>query len=215
MQFALKRVFDILFALFCSIFAIPLTLIAMLVIHICSPESPVIFKQKRVGYKNKQFTIYKLRTMTNEKDENGNLLSDELRLKTWGKIIRKLSIDELPQIINIFAWQMSFIGPRPLLPEEMQVMTAAEQAERQSVLPGITGWEAVNEEKSDSRREMAMFDLYYVRNFSIALDLKIFFLTAKKLFVADRSDDAHRAPKLKYEEIITENAKEEVYEQLV
>ena len=203
-----KRVFDILFALVVSIFAFPIIGIFMIVVKIASPESPVIFKQERIGYKGKPFKIHKLRSMTNERDENGELLPDEQRLKGWGKLIRKLSIDELTQIVHIFSGKMSWIGPRPLLPKEMLVMTEEEQKERQSVLPGITGWEAVNEDKSDNRRAMAEFDLFYARNWSIGLDIKIFFMTIAKLFKADRSDEAHRAPKLKEEEIISGSSKE-------
>lgn len=203
-----KRVFDILFALFVSIFAIPIIIVFMIVVKIASPESPVIFKQERIGYKGKHFKIHKLRSMTNERDENGMLLPDEQRLKPWGKLIRKLSIDELTQIIHIFSGKMSWIGPRPLLPKEMLVMTEEEQRVRQSVRPGITGWEAVNEEKSDNRRAMAEYDLYYARNWSVGFDIKIFFMTVMKLFKADRSDDAHRAPKLKEEEIISKLSEE-------
>ena len=201
----IKRCFDIIFALVTSIVAVPITLISMIVIKIASPESPVIFKQKRIGYKRRPFIMLKLRSMTNERDENGELLPDEERLKLWGKIIRKLSIDELPQILHILSGQMSWIGPRPLLPKEMLVMTDEEQEERQSVLPGITGWEAVNEEISDSRRRMAEFDLEYVRNWSLLFDIKIFFLTVAKLFRGDRSDDAHRAPKMTNEQIISQS----------
>ena len=196
MQKIVKRCFDFIFALICSVFAIPMSLITMLVIKICSPESPTVFKQERIGYIGKKFVLYKLRSMTNETDDEGNLLPDEFRLKSWGRIIRKCSLDELPQVFQILMGRMSWIGPRPLLPKEMLVMTKEEQQERQSMLPGITGWEAVNEDKSDDRRTMAEFDLYYVRNWNIGLDIKIFFLTVKKLLVADRSDDEHRAPKL-------------------
>jgi len=192
----IKRVIDLLLAVIVGLFAVPVILITMLVIKIASPESPVIFRQKRMGFQCHPFTILKLRTMTNECDADGNLLSDDQRLKPWGKIIRKLSLDELSQIFNIFSGQMSWIGPRPLLPREMLVMTEEEQRERQSVVPGITGWEAVNEDKSDNRRAMAEFDLFYARHWSLGFDLKIFFLTIKKLLGADRSDDAHRAPKL-------------------
>lgn len=198
----IKRLFDICFAIVVSIFGLPIIVVFMIVIKICSPESPVIFKQVRIGYKRKPFTILKLRTMTNECDEKGELLPDEERLKTWGKIIRRLSIDELIQIVHIFSGEMSWIGPRPLLPREMLVMTEEEQEIRQSVMPGITGWEAVNEEKSDNRRTMAEYDLYYARNWSIGFDAKIFFMTIAKLFKADRSDDKHRAPKLREEELI-------------
>lgn len=200
----IKRCFDLLFTIIVGIVVVPVVLLTMLVIKFLSPEDSPIFKQERVGYKGKHFTIIKLRTMTNERDEKGVLLPDEQRLRKWGKIIRKLSIDELSQIFNIFSGQMSWIGPRPLLPREMLVMTEEEQKERQSMRPGITGWEAVNEDKSDSRRKMAEFDLFYIRNWSLSLDFKIFFLTVKKLLGADRSDDAHRAPKLKEEELRTD-----------
>ena len=206
---AIKRLFDFVFAVIMGIAAIPVILITMAVIKTFSPEDPALFKQVRIGYNCKPFTIYKLRTMTNEKDGNGNLLPDEERLKKWGKVIRKLSIDELSQILNILTGQMSWIGPRPLLLREMLVMTEDEQRERQSVLPGITGWEAVNEDKSDSRREMAEFDLYYVRNWSLGLDIKIFFLTVKKILGANRPDDAHRAPKLNDKEFRTTEIVEE------
>lgn len=203
MQKILKRIFDICFAIFVSIFAFPIIAVFMIVVKVASPESPVIFKQERIGFKRKPFMICKLRSMTNERDAEGELLPDEQRLKSWGKIIRKLSVDELTQIVHIFSGKMSWIGPRPLLPREMLVMTEEEQEERQSVISGITGWEAVNEEKSNDRRTMAEFDLYYVRNWSLMFDAKIFFMTVAKLFKADRSDDEHRAPKLKEEEIIS------------
>lgn len=203
----LKRVFDFAFALITSVFAIPIMLLTMLVIKTKSPEAPTVFKQERIGYKGKHFIMWKLRSMTNDRDANGDLLPDEERLKTWGRIIRKLSIDELPQIIHILIGQMSWIGPRPLLPKEMLVMTESEQRERQSMLPGITGWEAVNEDKSDDRRTMAEFDLEYVRNWSIVFDLKIFYRTVKKLFTADRSDDSHRAPKMTDDQIVKEEKK--------
>ena len=204
MQKIIKRLFDFLFALLCSVFAIPIILVAMLVIHIKSPEAPTIFKQKRIGYKGKEFTIYKLRTMTDERDENGNLLPDEVRLKRWGEIMRTLNIDELVQIINILKMQMSWIGPRPLLPHEMAVMTLDEQKVRQSMLPGITGWEAINESKTDSREEMAKYDLYYVKHWSLWLDIKIFFKTVAVLFTKSRAEDSYRAPKVKENEIKTE-----------
>ncbi len=198
---ALKRSFDFSAAAFGAVLACPVILGAMAVIHLNSPEDPAIFRQTRVGFRGKEFTMYKLRTMTNEKDAEGNLLPDEIRMKSWGKAIRKLSIDELPQIINILRHEMSWIGPRPLLPHEMAVMTPEEQEERQSVLPGITGWEAVNEKYSDSRRRMAEFDLEYVRNRSLRFDIDILIKTALMIIGADRASDEFRAPKLKQEEI--------------
>ena len=116
-------------------------------------------------------------------------------------MIRKTNIDELTQIIHILAGQMSFIGPRPLLPKEMKVMSVKEQEKRQSMLPGIVGWESVNEGKSSSRIEMAQFDLYYIEHWSIALDMKIFFITIYDIFSFSRPDDSLRAPRLTEEEI--------------
>lgn len=195
-----KRLFDLLFGLLLGVIAIPILLIAMLFVFLVSPKSgSPIFKQERVGYKGKKFIMLKLRTMTNSKDDNGMFLPDEDRLKWWGRIIRKTNIDELTQIVHILIGQMSFIGPRPLLPKEMLVMTDREQEKRQSVKPGIVGWESVNEEKSSSRREMAQFDLYYVDNFSFKLDFKIFFMTIFRIF--KRPDDSLRAPKLDEKEI--------------
>ena len=204
MQRVIKSVFDFVFALVGIIFAGPVILLAMLIIHIKSPEAPAIFKQTRIGYKGKKFTIYKLRTMTDDRDENGDLLPDEYRLKRWGEVIRTLNIDELAQILNVLKFQMSWIGPRPLLPNEMSVMTIEEQKIRQSMLPGITGWEALNEGKTDSREEMAKYDLYYVNNWNLLFDIKIFFKTIALIFTKSRAEDSYRAPKLKENEIKTD-----------
>ena len=192
----IKYCFDFILALIVSILSFPIILIVLIIVKCKSPEAPAIFKQKRVGRNGKLFTIYKIRTMTNEKDENGELLSDELRLKRWGKVIRKINIDELPQAWNILKGEMSWIGPRPLLEKEMIVMSTEEQKLRQSVRPGITGWEAVNEEKSDSRKEMAQYDLNYVKKWSYWLDIKIFFKTVYIVLFGRRPSDEYRAPKL-------------------
>ena len=206
-QYLLKRLFDYVFSALLVICSSPFFLLAALTVKIVSPESPILFKQKRVGYRQKEMIIYKLRTMTNETDENGNLLPDEVRLKRWGKIIRKTNLDEIPQVLNVFKRQLSLIGPRPLLEKEMLVMNEEERALRQSVLPGITGWEAVNEGKSASRRQMAEFDLYYVRHWSIWMDIKIVFMTAFIVFGFLRPKDAVRAPSI--DEELAQREKEE------
>ena len=200
----IKRLFDILLALIVFIPSVFVISCGMLFVKIVSPESSPIFKQERVGYKNKKFTMYKLRSMTNERDINGNLLPDKVRLKKWGKIIRATNLDELFQIWNILKGEMSFIGPRPILPEEMKVMTLEEQEERQSMRPGITGWEAVHEGQSNTRREMAMFDLYYVRNWSLKLDWQVFYKTLAIVLGFQRPDDTVRAPKMTDDQIINE-----------
>lgn len=196
-----KRLFDLLLAIILLIPGMIVLLCGMLFVAIVSPDSSPIFKQVRVGYKGKHFTMYKLRSMTNERDSEGNLLPDEVRLKKWGKIIRKTNIDELFQIWNILIGQMSWIGPRPILPAEMLVMTEEEQRERQSMRPGITGWEAIHEGESENRRQMAEFDLYYVRNWSLGLDWQVFYRTVAIIFGMQRPDDSVRAPKIKEEEI--------------
>ena len=198
----LKRLFDLVLALILFIPASLVLLCGILFVKIVSPESSPIFKQERVGYKNKLFTLYKLRSMTNERDKNGELLPDELRLKKWGKIVRKTNMDELFQIWNILKGEMSFIGPRPILAKEMLVMTEAEQTERQSMRPGITGWEAVHEGESENRRQMAEFDLYYVRNWSLKLDWLVFFKTFAIVFGFQRPDDSVRAPKMTDDQIV-------------
>ncbi len=198
----IKRLFDLVLALILLIPAALVLLIGIIFVMAVSPGSSPVFKQVRIGYRWKQFTLYKLRSMTNERDENGELLSDEARLKKWGKIIRKTNIDELFQIWNILKGEMSFIGPRPILEKEMLVMTDDEQAERQSMRPGITGWEAVHEGESENRRQMAEHDLYYVRNWSLKMDWTVFCKTLQIVFGFKRPDDSVRAPKMTDEQII-------------
>ena len=119
-QKIIKRTFDFILAPVLLVCASPFFVIAMVVVKINSPENSIIFKQVRSGYRSKLFTMYKLKTMTDEKDANGDLLPDAQRLKTWGKIIRKTSIDEIPQMINILKGEMSLIGPRPILPSYVE-----------------------------------------------------------------------------------------------
>ncbi|MBQ9414738.1 MAG: sugar transferase [Clostridia bacterium] len=191
MQRAIKRVFDVLFSLILFVCASPFLLIGMLIVKICSPESPVFFKQVRSGYKCQNFTIYKLRSMTNERDENGELLPDEQRLKTWGKIIRKTNIDEIPQTLNILKGEMSLIGPRPVLPSDVEKFNEY-QRHRQDALPGISGWEAVNEWETPTWEKKFEYDIYYVDNFSLWLDIKIFFKTIYVILFAKRPDENYR-----------------------
>lgn len=200
----IKRLLDLVLALIIFVPAVLVLLVGIIFVKVVSPESSPIFKQERVGYKNKHFTMYKLRSMTNERDAEGNLLPDEVRLKKWGKIVRKTNMDELFQIWNILLGEMSFIGPRPILPKEMLVMTEAEQIERQSMRPGITGWEAIHEGESEKRRQMAEMDLYYVRNWSLKLDWIVFYRTVGLVLGFGRPDDTVRAPKLDESEFRTD-----------
>ena len=192
----IKRIADYIFCILLLLCSSPFLGVAALIVRFASPESPILFKQERVGFRGKKIVMNKLRTMTNERDANGELLPDEIRMKSWGKFIRRTNLDEIPQVFNILRGEMSLIGPRPLLEREMGVMSEAEQEKRQSVLPGITGWEAIHENESGDRRQMAIYDLYYVEHWSLALDLKIFFSTAFIVLFNRRPGDDKRAPKL-------------------
>ena len=198
----IKRLFDLVLALLLFIPASLVLLCGIIFVKVVSPESSPIFKQERVGYRRKLFTLYKLRSMTNERDEKGELLPDEARLKKWGRIVRATNMDELFQIWNILKGEMSFIGPRPILAKEMLVMTDEAQAERQSMRPGITGWEAVHEGESENRRQMAEFDLYYVRNWSLKIDWLVFYKTFQIVLGFQRPDDSVRAPKMTDDQIV-------------
>lgn len=207
MEKLIKRLLDVVLAFILFIPGMLVLLVGIILVIIVSPEAWAVFKQERIGYKRKHFTLFKLRSMTNECDVNGNLLPDEVRLKKWGKIIRITNIDELFQIWNILKGEMSFIGPRPILPQEMLVMTEDEQRERQSMRPGITGWEAIHEGESENRRQMAEFDLYYVRNWNLKLDWVIFYKTIQIILGFRRPDDSVRAPKMSDDQICSDTEK--------
>lgn len=178
-RFFLKRILDFLMALILIILTSPLMLITYFLIkkHI---SKNAIFTQLRPGLNEKIFKIYKFKTMDDECDENGKLLPDELRLNDYGKKIRALSLDELPQLFNVLKGDMSFIGPRPLLPEYLPLYND-EQKLRHSVRPGITGLAQVNGRNAISWRKKFEFDTFYAKNLSFLLDIKIAFLTVKKV----------------------------------
>ena len=143
--------------------------------------SPVIFRQARPGKDGKIFHLYKFRSMTDEKDENGDLLPDEVRLTSFGKKLRTTSLDELPELWNILKGDMSIVGPRPLLVRYLPLYNE-EQRHRHDVRPGLTGWAQVNGRNTLSWEDKFRYDVEYVRNISFALDVKIVFLTVKKVF---------------------------------
>ena len=178
-----KRLFDILGALILIILTLPIMIWAYFAIkkHL---GSPVIFTQSRPGKDEKIFQIYKFRSMSNTTDQNGNLLSDEIRLGNFGKKLRALSIDELPQLFNILKGDMSFIGPRPLLIEYLPLYSKA-QKRRHNVRPGITGLAQVNGRNAISWREKFEFDRYYADNLSLFLDIKIALKTIQKVIKKD------------------------------
>ncbi|EAH5783763.1 MULTISPECIES: undecaprenyl phosphate N,N'-diacetylbacillosamine 1-phosphate transferase [Campylobacter] len=174
----IKRIFDFVLALFLLVLFSPLILITALLLKIT--QGSVIFTQNRPGLNEKIFKIYKFKTMSDERDEKGELLSDELRLKAFGKIVRSLSLDELLQLFNVLKGDMSFVGPRPLLVEYLPLYNE-EQKLRHKVRPGITGWAQVNGRNAISWQKKFELDVYYVKNISFLLDLKIMFLTAFKV----------------------------------
>lgn len=178
-----KRLIDfILSACAILILGIPLLIVALLIKF--KLGSPVLFKQRRPGKNGKIFEIYKFRTMTDARDKNGNLLPDNERLTDFGKLLRSTSIDELPEILNIFKGDMAIIGPRPLL-EEYLPLYNEEQAHRHDVRPGLTGWAQINGRNTISWEDKFKYDVEYVRNISFIFDLKIFFLTVKKVFIRE------------------------------
>ena len=179
-----KSIFDKTLALFLIILFSPIYIIVSLLIFF-KMGSPILFRQKRPGYKEKIFGIYKFRTMTNEKDEFGNLLPDDKRLVGIGKFIRSTSLDELPQLFNVLKGEMSFVGPRPLL-EEYLPLYNEKQKRRHDVKPGITGWAQVNGRNAISWEQKFDYDVWYVDNQSFWLDIKILWLTFLK--VVKRSD---------------------------
>ncbi|MGJ0158092.1 undecaprenyl phosphate N,N'-diacetylbacillosamine 1-phosphate transferase [Campylobacter coli] len=174
----IKRILDFISALFLLVLFSPLILITALLLKIT--QGSVIFTQNRPGLNEKIFKIYKFKTMSDERDEKGELLSDELRLKAFGKIVRSLSLDELLQLFNVLKGDMSFVGPRPLLVEYLPLYNE-EQKLRHKVRPGITGWAQVNGRNAISWQKKFELDVYYVKNISFLLDLKIMFLTALKV----------------------------------
>ena len=178
-----KRLFDILGALILIILTLAIMIWAYFAIkkHL---GSPVIFTQSRPGKDEKIFQIYKFRSMSNATDQNGNLLSDEIRLGNFGKKLRALSIDELPQLFNILKGDKSFIGPRPLLIEYLPLYSKA-QKRRHNVRPGITGLAQVNGRNAISWREKFEFDIYYADNLSLILDIKIALKTIQKVIKKD------------------------------
>ena len=178
-----KRFLDIFGAIFLIILTSPLMILTYFLIRKNISKS-TIFTQSRPGLNEQIFKIYKFKTMSDERDENGELLSDELRLNEWGKKIRALSLDELPQLFNVLKGDMSFIGPRPLLVEYLPLYSE-EQKLRHSVRPGITGLAQVNGRNAISWEKKFEFDTHYAKNLSFLLDLKIALLTIKKVIKKD------------------------------
>ena len=175
-----KRILDFLLSLIAIIILSPVFLIIAILVRV-KLGSPVIFKQKRPGKNEKIFTLYKFRTMTDKKDENGNLLPDEKRLTKFGKALRSTSLDELPELFNILKGDMSIIGPRPLLVEYLPLYNE-EQRHRHDVRPGLTGLAQISGRNSISWEEKFDDDIRYIKNITFINDVKIFFETIIKVF---------------------------------
>jgi len=178
-----KRFFDILLIILGLPLIFPLFILIALLVRL-DLGSPIILKQFRPGLNGKLFLLIKFRTMTNSKDENGNLLTDEERLTKFGKFLRSISLDELPELWNVLNGNMSLVGPRPLLEDYLPLYTE-QQARRHKVKPGITGWAQINGRNSISWEDKFDYDLWYVDNKSFWLDIKIILLTIVKVINRD------------------------------
>jgi undecaprenyl phosphate N,N'-diacetylbacillosamine 1-phosphate transferase len=176
----IKRPMDFILSLI-AIIVLSLVLLIVAILVRTKLGSPVLFKQQRPGLNEKIFTMYKFRTMTDERDENGELLPDSVRLTKFGRFLRSTSLDELPELFNILKGDMSIVGPRPQLVRDMVFMTQ-KQRKRHEVLPGLTGWAQVNGRNCVSWKQKLSFDLDYINDITFIGDLKILFMTFSKVF---------------------------------
>jgi len=174
-----KRAFDLIFASGGLILISPILLVISILVWI-KIGVPIFFKQKRPGYKEKPFWIYKFRTMSEKRDKHGNLLPDKNRITSFGKFLRTFSLDELPELLNIIRGEMSFVGPRPLLMEYLDRYSET-QRKRHEVLPGITGWAQINGRNILTWEDKFRFDIWYIDNWSFWLDIKILVITFWKV----------------------------------
>lgn len=172
-----------------------LLLVGVLVAVFLGP--PILYRQTRPGLHGRPFIMFKFRTMSEEHDAQGSLLPDEIRLKPFGRYLRATSLDELPELWNVLKGDMSLVGPRPLLMEYLPLYTP-EQARRHEVRPGITGWAQVNGRNAISWEDKFKLDLWYVNNRSLWLDIKILWLTVKKVLVRDGISEAGEATVSKF-----------------
>ncbi len=176
----IKPSFDFFVSLLVLIFLIPVIFLVSIILFLSNKGNP-FFTQQRPGKNERIFKLIKFKTMNDKKDTNGNLLSDEERLTKLGKIIRKTSLDELPQLINVLKGDMALVGPRPLLVQYLPLYNEM-QKNRHNLKPGITGWAQVNGRNAISWEKKFEYDVWYVNNVSFLTDLKILFLTVLKVF---------------------------------
>lgn len=185
----IKRLFDLLVSCTLLLALSPIIVITAILVRF-KLGTPIVFKQKRPGLHGMPFYVYKFRTMTDETDSLGNLLPDHIRLTAFGSFLRKYSLDELLQLINVIKGELSLVGPRPLLMEYLPLYTE-EQAKRHQVRPGITGWAQINGRNAISWEDRFERDIWYVENQSLRLDLKILLLTVKKVVRSDGISSAN------------------------
>lgn len=186
----IKRLFDLIVALSAVIILFPIILVLCLLIAV-KMGTPVLFSQVRPGHNGKPFRMVKFRSMTDEKDADGNLLPDDQRLPKFGETLRSTSLDELPELWNVVKGEMSLVGPRPLLMEYLEHYSP-EQARRHEVKPGVTGWAQVNGRNAISWEQKFEYDTWYVDNRSLWLDIKILWMTVMKVIKRDDiSADGH------------------------
>ena len=183
-QHFFKRLIDFTIVLIALLCIWPILLIITIWLHFANKGAGAFFTQERPGKNGKIFKVIKFKTMTDERDADGNLLPDADRLTKVGKFVRSTSIDELPQLFNVLKGDMALIGPRPLLPQYLPLYNKV-QARRHNVRPGITGWAQVNGRNAISWTKKFELDVWYVDHLSFLLDLKIIFLTIKKVFVRE------------------------------
>ena len=176
----IKRVLDVLCSGCALLVLSPVLLVTAILVRV-KLGSPVIFCQPRPGKDEKVFNLYKFRSMTDERDEEGNLLPDDVRLTKFGKLLRATSLDELPELWNILRGDMSIVGPRPLLVKYLPLYNE-EQKHRHDVRPGLTGWAQVHGRNTLSWEDKFRYDVWYVQNISFLVDVKTVFLTVKKVF---------------------------------
>ena len=174
-----KRIFDLILTSLGLIILSPIILLTAILVRIFL-GTPVLFRQTRPGYKGTPFTVYKFRTMTDTRDAQGNLLSDDIRLTRFGKFLRSLSLDELPELFNILRGEMSLVGPRPLLIEYLPLYSP-EQMRRHDVHPGLTGWAQINGRNAIDWPTRFALDVWYVDHWSFWLDIKILFMSLWKV----------------------------------
>jgi lipopolysaccharide/colanic/teichoic acid biosynthesis glycosyltransferase len=179
----LKRFFDLIGSMFILLLTLPFLIFISIILYLLN-DGKIFFIQPRPGLNGQIFNIVKFKTMNDKKDSNGVLLPDNERLTSFGKYLRKWSIDELPQLVNVIKGELSFVGPRPLLIEYLKLYNE-KQRKRHCVRPGITGWAQINGRNTISWNEKFEYDLWYVNNISLILDVKILIYTIVKVFKSE------------------------------